>query len=305
MFYTLCGLCLNYINEQENFKKLSNGLYTDHYATMLNGSETKLLEEPLIQSDYRIFMETSENYRFLIQNNGDWTPPLLSGGFFSGNAKVKEAIVGQQMTSNIITSSNDNYIVVNDEKYKVIGVMGESFASNIDYLVFLFDPDLKSYALKEAKLSIDSTSQKNVDKVTKKLESEYSLKVIQSNQKGLSRTADLPIMYKLLILEFIFLIIVGHVSFLRYIYERETSLRSVLNIFGISRFRIYISFYINFLRNVFLASMCTIINFHLIFEKNHQFLSSLCIIIFFFVLVSTILFNLFFRKDFKMTSERR
>lgn len=215
------------------YEQLSNSLYTRNAEMFVVNDASWTLEDLPHDSEYRIFQEVNDTYKYLLNNSGDWSPPLISGSFFNQSEKTKTAIVGKEMLNDLVTVDGVKYLIFNNENYEVKGVMGASFASSIDYLVLLVDPELQ---MNNPRIVIDSDSSNAVEKIMKYIaNSSYSFTLIDNSQKGLLRLGDTPTLYKFLLVEMYLLLLIGLISITRYWYEKEQEIIKTMHMLGVSK----------------------------------------------------------------------
>ncbi|WP_160037159.1 hypothetical protein [Paenibacillus sp. An7] len=280
--YSLCYCFLTYTGKQEKYHELSNELYTNHHAVLITKKDNSELIKQISKSNYRVFLEYNNSYRLLLENKGNWSPPIVSGSFFTKNDVENKAVVGKEMQKYIEEVKGKKYISFQGENYEVSGIMGASFASSIDYLILLNNP-IKNQIDDNTKIIIDSDNKSIVTDITNSLiEKDPTISPIKSAQKGLSRTANIPFIYQLLIFEFYLLMLISIITFIRYWYEKEKKTIYVLFLLGIPKKRINIHLFLKILLNVVVSGALTVIIFLIFgFESTISFNQMILIIILF------------------------
>lgn len=257
--FSLCYSFFIYVSKQDRFHELSNELYTNHHAVLINNDHNyEWMRTTLSESSYRVFVEFTDTYRLLLENRGDWSPPMLSGRFFSNSDTEPKAIIGKEMINNLIEHNQKKYISFQGEEYEVSGIMGASFASATDYLILLHKPN-QSPEMKGLKIIIDSDNKATVDTITKDIVNRKpSVNLIESSQKGLSRTANIPFFYHLLKFEVYLLLFLSVTVFLRFWYEKERNLFYVLFLIGVSKRKINRLLFLKMFLNIIISGFLTI-----------------------------------------------
>ncbi|SCW69424.1 hypothetical protein SAMN04487970_10302 [Paenibacillus tianmuensis] len=197
--YSLCYCFLIYIEKQERFHVLSNELYTNHHAVFINNDNYDWLKSLRSKSSYRVFIEYNDTHRLLLEQSDDWSPPIITGRFFSKTDKSAKAVIGKEMTKYVKENNEKKYISFQGEDFEVIGVMGASFANSTDYLILLYKPNPFPIT-SGARIILDSNRKSTVTDITNTIIKMNPLvTLIESTQKGLSRTANIPFISRLLI----------------------------------------------------------------------------------------------------------
>lgn len=265
--YLLFFSFLTYTGKQEKFQELSNELYTNHHAILITKGDYDGVIKQLSTSNYRVFLEYDDTFRLLLENNGDWSPPMLSGRFFSKSDDRNKAVIGKELENYTKEINGKKYISFQGEDYEVSGIMGASFASSIDYLTLLNNPS-KNHEVDYTKIIIDSDIKSNITNITSDIiKRDPSVTLLENEQKGLNKTANIPFIYQLLIFEFYLLMLLSIISFTRYWYEQEKKIINVLFMIGISIKTIYTQSFLKILLNVVTSGVIAVILF-LIFESE-------------------------------------
>lgn len=166
------------------------------------------------------FFEVNNSFRFLIQNHGEWKPPMLSGSFFSETDQELKAVIGKEMTNYLKKENGKNYILFQGDKYYVTGIIGQHYASSSDYLAILHNPNPQVPT--DGRLILDGNSKSAVKRISKQiLNLNPSITQIENTQRGLYRTGNLSYYYYLLWVEVYLIVFVGVFSFLRYWFEKN------------------------------------------------------------------------------------
>src|SRR5699024_552746 len=120
---SLCYFFQTYLSKQERFNELSNELYTNHHAVFINKNDDDWLKNPLSKSSYRFFIEYTDTHRLLLDNsNNDWSPPIISGRFFSKTDEGTKAVVGKEMVNYIKEFEGKKYVSFEGKDYEVTGI---------------------------------------------------------------------------------------------------------------------------------------------------------------------------------------
>ncbi|MBP2001365.1 hypothetical protein J2Z69_002408 [Paenibacillus shirakamiensis] len=258
---TLCYCFLTYTGKQEKFQELSNELYTPQHVVLSTKDYKENFISNISQPNYRLFLEYDDTYRLLLENKGEWSPPMLSGKFFSKSDNTKKAVIGKELEKNTKEIKGKKYISAHGEIYEVTGTMGASFASSIDYIALLNKP-IKGPAGDYTKIVVDGSSKKNINLITNEIiKKNPSFNVLEDEQKGLTKTADIPFIYQLLVFEFYLLILISIIAFMRYWYEKEKKLMYVLFILGISKKKVYTQSFLKIIMNITVSGILSMILF--------------------------------------------
>ncbi|MFD3260265.1 hypothetical protein ACE3MQ_16885 [Paenibacillus lentus] len=295
--YLLCFCFLTYTGKQEKFQELSNELYTKHHVVLITKGDHGGLIKQLSKSNYRVFLEYDDTYRLLLENNGNWSPPMLSGRFFSKTDDGNKAVIGKELERNTKEINGRKYISFQGEDYEVSGIMGASFASSIDYLTLLNNSS-KNHEVDYTKIIIDSDIKSNITDITRDIiKKDPTVTVIENEQKGLNKTANIPFIYQLLIFEFYLLMLLSIIAFTRYWYEKEKKIINVLFLIGISKKTIYIQSFLKVFLNVVISGVIAVTLFF-IFESESIITIKLMIwIIILFLSSAWILLGVFLRLN--------
>ncbi|WP_129600110.1 hypothetical protein [Anaerophilus nitritogenes] len=246
----------------------------------------------------RVFIECNNVFRFFIQKNENWKPPMQSGRFFLSYEKGKKAVIGKEMVKYVKENNGIKHITFQDENYEVIGIMGASFASQADYLVLLQSEKIPM--MNEAKIVVDSDRKSIVDQIIKHIRKNHkTISYIKSETKGLSRTSNATFFYHLLVMDSCLLIICSIFVYLRYWYEKEKATMYVKFIFGVPQ-NIMIAEYIkeislNILTASFIGNSIVLLkgynSIHIIKQiviVDMGLLISSCIFLLFFIIKASI-----------------
>lgn len=243
LLYIVYYFFLLYVDKQEKFNELSNRFYTTHHQVLVDHGAIKWVNTPFSPSGYRLFLEYNDTYRFFIDHHSEWSPPMESGRFFGAEETKPVAVVGREMADTIRESNGIKQISFHGQKYEVVGMIGAPFASPIDYLILLYQPnDIPT--LPDMRIIIDSERKSTVTEITENVIAQKpAVTRIESSHKGLARTANLPFLYRLLLFEFYLLLLLSTLAFIRFWYESEQKKLHILYILGISTFTISISMF--------------------------------------------------------------
>ncbi|MBP1991911.1 ABC transporter permease [Paenibacillus eucommiae] len=291
--YLFCFSFQLYSSKQKKYYELSNELYTNHYAVFVTKDDQKWLPTPLSKSSYRVFMEYNQTFRLILENKGDWSPPMISGRFFAETDEGSKAVIGQEMLEYVKEHNGMKYITFKGEDYQVTGVMGASFASSIDYLILLYVPN-QTPVTTGMRIILDSDSKSTVKKITHHiLDINPSLTVIESIQKGIFRKANIPFFYYLLLLEMSLLLFFSIFAFLRYWFEKEKKYMYVLYLLGISKRIIHRNIFIKTSLNIFIGTLISIILFIVFNSESVLILNQMVWCVILFLSISWILLSSF------------
>ncbi|NQX62201.1 hypothetical protein [Paenibacillus qinlingensis] len=297
--YSLCFCFLIYTDKQEKFHELSNELYTNHHAVLMNKDDDQdlLTTNQLSKANYRIFIEYNDTYRLLYENLGDWSPPIISGRFFSNTDKGAKAVIGKEMEKFIKEYNGKKYITFQGEDFEVNGIMGAPFASSTDYLILLYKPNpipIQS----GTRIIIDSDKKSIVTEIANNiLNTNSSVMLKESTQKGLSRTANIPFIYKLLIFEFYLLLFLSIIACLRYWYEKEKHIMYVLFLLGFSKRKINGQLFLKVFLNIVASGCITVTLFLISDSKSIILLKQMVWIIILFISSACLSLGIFLRSS--------
>ena len=296
-FYLLSYLFQIYTDKQESFNQLSNQLYSNHHSTFVTNGEFTWPEDLFSKLNYRVFVEHNKSFRSLLVNNEKWSPPMVSGHFFSKNDYEAKAVIGKEMLEYVYKINEKQYISFQGVDYEVTGIMGASFASSTDYLVLLNTPN-KNQVSSNSRIILDSDSKSTVIEMNKKLATfQSSLKPIESTNIGLSRTANIPFIYTLLVFEFYLLLLLSVIISIRYWYENLKDIINILYLIGISKRKIYVQILLKAALNIMLSGLVTNFIFLIIGIKpiiiKQSFFTMLL-----FISISWLLISLFIWFDY-------
>lgn len=278
VLYLLSYFFLIYIEEQNKFYILSNNLYTKNHISFTSKEDYSELDKLLPMDSYRLFLEYNDTYKLMLKNKGNWKPPMISGNFFTETEKVNKAVVGKEMTEFINEYNGKQYISLLGEDFEVSGIIGESFPTPADYIVLLYRPN---YTPLESgmKIVLDSDKKSILNNATKQIRNSETLILLESSQKGLHRTANVPFVYTLIIFEFYILFIISIVVFLRYWYEKINKTIFTLYLLGISKCKIKRQIFAKVACNIIISAFISMIVFF-IYNFNYAILINQLITIF-------------------------
>ncbi|MBW4828517.1 MAG: hypothetical protein KZY61_11140 [Clostridiaceae bacterium] len=203
-------LTLNYYNVYQNFLIFeSNDLYSKNNITVEQSYEDIISNEKLNDVSFRIFYyignDTDGNIRAYFSNDyNSWIPPLKKGRFFR-NEDTKEAIVGKNVKLKKI--GQNDFFILNDKQYRVIGYFGISENSFLDNSVLINDIDF--FKLNDPPYVIDGEEINNVN-----------LKVLRKGyvkDAGIRRVLETDF-FTPIILIFSKMIIIGGICLASYLY---------------------------------------------------------------------------------------
>lgn len=296
-FYLLLHLFQIYTTKQENFNQLSNQLYSNYHSTFVTSDDFTWPEDLFSTSNCRVFLEYNKTFRSLVVNNGEWSPPMISGHFFSKNDYKAEAVVGREIMEYVYKINEKQYISFQGVEYEVTGIMGASFASSTDYLVLLNIPN-KYQVPSNSRIILDSDSKGTVMEMNKKLTTfQSSLKSIESTNMGLTRTANIPFIYTLLVFEFYLLLFLSVITSIRYWYENLKDIVNTLYLIGISQRKIYGQILLKASLNIMISGFVTSFIF-LITGSKPIIIKQLLFTMLLLVFTSWLLISLFIWRDY-------
>ncbi|AIQ14211.1 ABC transporter permease subunit [Paenibacillus durus] len=286
-----------YVNKQQMYEQLSNNLYTSNSSMLIAKGDLTWINEDLSKSQYRLFLEEDDTHRYLLKNNGHWSPPMISGDFLNLSERTKTAVIGREMEQYTRTISGVKYISYQTQSYEVIGIMGASFPSSVDYLILLHDPGLQLNDL-NTKIVIDSDNPNVMKKILNRAtKSDSFISTIDNFQKGFLRTGDAPFLYKFLLLEMYFLLLIGLISILRYGYEKEQKVINTLYMLGISKKNLYFEILIKNSVIIFLSSLISLFIFSGAVIFDSLALSKVLLVMPATILMSWIIIGVFIGRD--------
>ncbi|WP_198023102.1 hypothetical protein [Paenibacillus zanthoxyli] len=239
---------------------MSNNLYTGQHAAIVSPEASRWAKESLPQADYTIFVEFDDSNRLVLANPGGWAPPMLSGEFFADTEQGRKAVIGKEMIPYTQEISGSRYIDFGGNNYEVTGMLGAAYGSSADYLVLLHNPDF-TVVPPESKMVVDSSEPSVVSQTVRRLmEQNPNVRLLESERQGLFRTAQVPLLYRLLVVEFYFLLLVSVVAFNRYWYETEKKYIFVSKLLGVSESRIVRQLLIKCSRNILMSGGFSLIS---------------------------------------------
>lgn len=234
--YVIYYLFISYVDKQEQFYKLSNGLYSKHHLILIDKDNHDWVKTELSPTSYRLFIEYNPTYRFFISHRDNWSPPLVAGRFFTSKEEKPVAVVGREMiTYNKSRSGSTKYVLFQGERYEVIGILGAPFASSADYLIMLSRPGQVPVSANK-RIVVDSDRKATINEISQRVTDTFShVTQIETSQRGLSRTGNIPFLYQLLIIQFYLLLFLSALACIRYWYESEKKLLHILFLIGIPK----------------------------------------------------------------------
>ncbi|KRL83926.1 ABC transporter permease [Ligilactobacillus apodemi] len=168
------------IQERDLIMQLNNNnLSFDAYVVTLKENTSladfnkKVKESSL--TDIQIHYQDKKDKITYFYGKGDYTtPPLLSGHFFASSdfeSDVPLAIVGKKYKNKLYIPKDQSYLKINGSYVPVIGVMGDSYTSDLDSQIFIA-ASVKTLAKLQTnnfKIVIDMTSPVSASTLKKKL----------------------------------------------------------------------------------------------------------------------------------------
>lgn len=223
---------LVYTFHQKQLSELSNGLYTKNYVIFNDNEPQKYIENLNKNNNCRLFIEYDNIFRFFIQKNNNWKPPMQKGSFFCENKKGRVAVVGKEMANHIKRYNNIDYISFQGEDYEVIGIMGASFISKADYLILLQSEKIPT--TNRMKIVIDGNSKFSINQMVNSITTKHKkISCIEGVSKGLYKTINTTFFYRLLSIDSFLLVFCSIFIYLRYWYEKEKNTMHVMFLLGI------------------------------------------------------------------------
>lgn len=285
----LLVLIFKYKDSQKYIQELSNQLYSTNSIEFIDSDFNKHIDLLKNEKNYRIFIEFDNTFRFFKSYNEDWSPPILSGKFFSSEMKGNNAVVGKDLIENIEKIDGLDVIRFNNEYYNVVGIMGESFQTRVDSLVLL-NSDMFP-RISDSKIVIDSDSKKVIKRLSKRFLLENDINLLEKEDIGLNKLVKSNFFSSFFVLMIILIVIFSVFVYTRYWFEKEIRFLEVLNIFGFRRKKIMIIYLKNILLNVFISGLL-ILFMSLLFKK--LFILKIIIVSFLFISLSIILSSLIY-----------
>lgn len=272
----LLMLVFKYKYSQKYIQELSNQFYSTNSIEFFDSNINKHFDILKSKTNYRIFVELDDTFRFFKYNDKNWSPPILEGEFFSLNTTEKTAVVGKNLLDIIQNLNGSNVIKFNNEYYKVIGIMGESFPTKIDSLVLLTSDSPPQ--LNNAKIVIDSENKTLIKHLSNQLKSNYNITLLEKEDLGLNKLVKSDFFSKLFVSITVLIVIFSICVYLRYWFEKQIAFLRVLNLLGFRRKKIICIFLINIFFNILISIIFTAIIILLsnkFFTFNMLILSSL------------------------------
>lgn len=272
----LLMLIFKYKHSQTYIQELSNQFYSTNSIEFFDSNINKHIDILKNETNYRVFVELDDTFRFFKYNDKNWSPPMLDGEFFPLNTTEKTAIVGKDLVENIQNLNGSDVIKFHDEYYKVIGIMGESFPTRIDSLVLLTSDSPPQ--LNNTKIVIDSNNKTLIKNLSNKLTSDYNITLLEKEDIGLNKLVKSDFFSKLFVFITTLIVIFSIFVYIRYWFEKEITFLRVLHLLGFRRKKITCIFLQNIFFNIFTSSIFTVITIFLsnnFFTFNMLILSSL------------------------------
>lgn len=272
----LLMLIFKYKHSQTYIQELSNQFYSTNSIKFFDSNINKHIDILKNETNYRVFVELDDTFRFFKYNDKNWSPPMLNGNFFPLNTTEKTAVVGKNLVEKIQNLNGSDVIKFYDDYYKVIGIMGESFPTRIDSLVLLTSDSPPQ--LNNTKIVIDSDNKALIKKLSNKLTSDYNVTLLEKEDLGLNKLVKSDFFSKLFVFITTLIVIFSIFVYLRYWFEKEIAFLRVLNLLGFRRKKITYIFFQNIFFNIFTSTIFTVITIFLsnnFFTFNMLILSSL------------------------------
>jgi ABC-type antimicrobial peptide transport system permease subunit len=152
--------------------KIARGYLSDKYIEieLLSKLDEKnwsdLLKSVMPENSYLYRYDSSneENVIGIYRREKFKNPPLKEGRFLDEDECLKNnkiAVVGQGLQHRIIKNNNKEYIVINGDYYEVIGIMGASYKSRLDGMIFIPIKVLEGYTGISGEIIIDGIKSTN------------------------------------------------------------------------------------------------------------------------------------------------
>lgn len=121
--------------KQLELNRLTRGLYDPRpFTFIINDHSSSIDWRELDTSDpFTVFVELDGPFRGFFYEKDTYVPPMVAGRFFQAHdfyQSKKRALVGQTVNQDIIDG-------LEEDGYDIIGIMGASYASEIDEMVLL------------------------------------------------------------------------------------------------------------------------------------------------------------------------
>ena len=182
------------IQERDMIIKLNNNnLSLDAYRVTLkqNTSLAKLNQKIKTDSnltDVQVHYRDKKNKNITyFYGKGDYQqPPLTSGHFFANadfESDVPLMVVGKNYEKKLYTPKDQSYLKVAGNYFPVIGVMGDSYTSDLDDQIFIADalPRLEQLKTNNYQIIIDSSKPLDLKVLKKDLGLKSAVKLVRKN----------------------------------------------------------------------------------------------------------------------------
>lgn len=198
--FIIIGFCLLWTYCCDSYENVleytASNMYTSNAVRLTTNTEASDVKwNSIVDSQCIVYSDVSESDSLRGVYAGcdaSFSIPMLSGQFFSQENFYnddKVAIIGKGLVTRTVKKNGNDYLQINDDNFKVIGVIGlDSIPSSLDYTIYvtmgnalkLFDTDLY--------YTFDGTNE-GIRKSVDKFESSYETKQIKR------QTVDLDVIY--------------------------------------------------------------------------------------------------------------
>lgn len=249
----------SYLSETYKIQCMSQGYYSSNTIYFRNESNNNLNIEQIksIINNSIFFKELDLNYdiRGIIYSGKILMPEIKEGRFFEEadfNSGKKLAVIGSEFNNNIQKIENEEYVIFNNDKYKIIGIMGYKQKSTLDRACFLtLDNSLLNTP---GTFAIDGENNNNVisayNKISKYLDSNIQIdREINSLNKFFNLEKYNISMFCTLIISFL----LTTISISLYWIKRRNREIAVLRLVGYNDIRISLSIFTRYFKLVHIA----------------------------------------------------
>ncbi|MGE1217557.1 ABC transporter permease [Bacillus toyonensis] len=256
IFTLMISLTTTYLIKINDIDKITNNFYSKNSVAfhIKDDNHPLNMQNLLDHIDERDFMLFKENVLELpyikgIYKTGDIaTPPLVSGRFFQADDFFKNkkiAVVGKD-NNDIVLKNGKKYIQLNNTSFEIIGVMGESFSTKLDKMIYLnLDAALKlenksygSYVLDGNKFMTST-----FDKLEQDMKSSISIVKANKETVGSSRVFERNSgNYEMFVLFILIILSMSIIICSYWFYKKRISI-SIQHVIGHRMFNIYMNLF--------------------------------------------------------------
>lgn len=302
-------LSVTFLVEQKNMNEVSNGLYTANSITFSSFDDQQWHNSLPINGSYRMFVEYTEQktdkIRGYYQKESNFTPPLINGVFFPSNSDKKStALIGQQVKENIVKENGESYYIYNNQKFHIIGIMGESYATKLDNLVLLNLPSIS--ITEKLKLDFVLDGNSNTEDYFNDFQN-WNQDITQTHhsKKGLTKLIDTDFYSNIILLVTAAMVIISIIRITIYWFSVKSNYFFVINILGISFRKLFIQMFLKYLT---IATISLFIPFVILISSANKYLISNILILNGFLYIGTLILSsitfLFISNQTKRSFER-